>query len=169
MCGIAGWYRQRGRPVSRALIKAQCDEIRHRGPDDSGIIADGDFGFGMRRLSIVDIVGGHQPMSTADGRFQIVFNGEIYNHLEVREEVGDRYAFTTHCDTETILAAFKLWGNDAWRRLEGMLDIARLGQELQTSDAGPRSSRDQAALFFGTEWRTCLRIRAQGHPTLPRS
>lgn len=124
MCGIAGWYRRRGRPVSKALIKAQCDEIRHRGPDDAGILVDGDFGFGMRRLSIVDIAGGHQPMSSTDGRFQIVFNGEIYNHLEVRQEIGGRYSFTTHCDTETILAAFVLWGNDAWRRLEGMFAIA---------------------------------------------
>ena len=124
MCGIAGWYRRRGRPVSKALIKAQCDELRHRGPDDAGILADGDFGFGMRRLSIVDIAGGHQPMSTGDGRFQIVFNGEIYNHLEVREEIGGGHSFTTHSDTETILAAFVLWGNDAWRRFEGMFAIA---------------------------------------------
>ncbi len=124
MCGIAGWYRRRGQPVSKALVKAQCDEILHRGPDDAGIFIDGDFGFGMRRLSIVDIAGGHQPMLSADGRFVIVFNGEIYNHLEVREEIGERYRFTTHCDTETILAAFVLWGNDAWRRLEGMFAVA---------------------------------------------
>lgn len=124
MCGIAGWYRRRGRPISQAAIKAQCDAILHRGPDDSGILVDSDFGFGMRRLSIVDIAGGHQPMTSRDGRFSIVFNGEIYNHLDVRAEIGERYPFTTHSDTETILAAFALWGNDAWRRLEGMFAVA---------------------------------------------
>ncbi|HJP69729.1 MAG TPA: asparagine synthetase B, partial [Sphingomicrobium sp.] len=124
MCGIAGWYRRHGQPVSKAVVKAQCDEILHRGPDDAGIFTDGDFGFGMRRLSIVDIAGGHQPMLSADGRFLIVYNGEIYNHLEVREEIGERYRFETHCDTETILAAFVLWGNEAWRRLEGMFAVA---------------------------------------------
>src|SRR5437879_13903151 len=86
MCGIAGWYRRRGRPVSSEQIGAQCDAIRHRGPDDSGVCLDGDFGFGMRRLSIVDIERGHQPMQSRDSRFSIVFNGEIYNHLAVRSE-----------------------------------------------------------------------------------
>lgn len=124
MCGIAGWYRRRGRPVSEALIKAQCDAILHRGPDDGGTFTDGDFGFGMRRLSIVDIAGGHQPMTSSDGRFRIVFNGEIYNHDDIRAEIGALYPFRTHSDTETILAAFVLWGDDAWRRLEGMFAVA---------------------------------------------
>lgn len=124
MCGIAGWYRRGGQPVSEAVIKTQCDAILHRGPDDGGTLVDDDFGFGMRRLSIVDIAGGHQPMTSADGRFSIVYNGEIYNHADVRREIGTRYPFATHCDTETILAAFVLWGNDAWRRLEGMFAVA---------------------------------------------
>ncbi|WP_309662473.1 asparagine synthase (glutamine-hydrolyzing) [Sphingomonas sp.] len=125
MCGIAGWFRRNGRPVARADIKAQCDAIAHRGPDDSGILTDGDFGFGMRRLSILDIAGGHQPMDTPDGRFAIVFNGEIFNHLEVREPlIASGYSFVTHSDTETILAAFSHWGNDAWARLEGMFAVA---------------------------------------------
>lgn len=125
MCGIVGWYRRDGRPVAKSAIKAQCDSILSRGPDDSGILTDGDFGFGMRRLSILDIGGGHQPMSTADGRFSIVFNGEIYNHLEIREPlIAAGCTFTTHSDTETILAAFSHWGNDAWVRLEGMFAVA---------------------------------------------
>ena len=78
----------------------------------------------MRRLSIVDLAGGHQPMSSPDGRFTIVFNGEVYNHLDVREEIGGRYSFRTHCDTETILAAYVLWKDEAWRRLEGMFAVA---------------------------------------------
>lgn len=109
----------------RAAVKAQCDAIAHRGPDDSGILTDGDFGFGMRRLSILDIAGGHQPMETSDGRFAIVFNGEIFNHLEVREPlVAAGYSFVTHSDTETILAAFCHWGNEAWAKLEGMFAVA---------------------------------------------
>src|SRR6201995_2072268 len=106
MCGIAGWYRRSGHAVPRSAITAMCNSIRHRGPDDDGILTDGDFGFGMRRLSILDIQGGHQPMTTADGRYSIVFNGEIYNHREVRQLLSSTgYAFTTHSDTETILAA----------------------------------------------------------------
>ncbi len=77
MCGIAGWYRRGGRPVSIEVIALQCDRIRHRGPDDAGCMVDGDFGFGMRRLSIIDIEGGHQPLSTQGGRYSVVFNGEI--------------------------------------------------------------------------------------------
>ena len=125
MCGIAGWYRRDGRSVSATHISAQCDTMVHRGPDDFGILTDGDFGFGMRRLSILDIEGGHQPMHTADGRFAIVFNGEIYNHLEVREPlISAGYRFVSHCDTETVLAAFAQWGNDAWAKLEGMFATA---------------------------------------------
>ena len=125
MCGIAGWYRRDGRPVTGSTIKAQCDAILHRGPDDSGVLVDGDFGFGMRRLSILDIVGGHQPMESAGGRYAIVFNGEIYNHLEVREQLAvNGVTFRTHGDTETVLAAFEHWGNDAWPRLEGMFAVA---------------------------------------------
>jgi asparagine synthase (glutamine-hydrolysing) len=132
MCGIAGWYRRGGRTVSPAVVTAQCNAIVHRGPDDSGVLVDGDFGFGMRRLSILDIAGGHQPMETADGRFAIVFNGEIYNHRDVRAEIDGRYRFTSHSDTETILAAFAIWGNDAWPRLEGMFAVAIWDRHTRT-------------------------------------
>lgn len=125
MCGIAGWYRRGGRPVADATVTRQCDAIRHRGPDDTGILTDGDFGFGMRRLSILDIAGGHQPMVTQDGRYAIVFNGEIYNHQEVRAPlVAAGYPFHSHSDTETILAAFAIWGDAAWPKLEGMFAVA---------------------------------------------
>ncbi len=123
MCGIAGWFRRTGETVNPALVEAQCDAIFHRGPDDSGVLVDGDFGFGMRRLSILDVAGGHQPMRL--GPLAIVFNGEIFNHLDLRAELEPRgYEFATHSDTETILAAYHAWGDQAWGRLEGMFTVA---------------------------------------------
>jgi asparagine synthase (glutamine-hydrolysing) len=87
------------------------------------VLTDGDCALAMRRLSILDVAGGHQPMNSADGRYAIVFNGEIYNHNDVRRELPD-YPFQTHSDTETILAAFAKWGNGAWGRMEGMFAAA---------------------------------------------
>lgn len=125
MCGIAGWYRRGNRPVPAGLVAGQCNVITHRGPDDAGYFTDGDLGMGMRRLSIIDITGGHQPMGTEDGRYTIVFNGEIYNHLELRPELEARgHRFRTHSDTETLVAAFACWQDDAWLRLEGMFGVA---------------------------------------------
>jgi asparagine synthase (glutamine-hydrolysing) len=125
MCGIAGWYRRGAGDVRPDVISGQCDTIRHRGPDDDGVLTDADFGFGMRRLSILDVAGGHQPMTACDDRFAIVFNGEIFNHRDLRPELEARgFAFSTHSDTETILAAFACWGNDAWAKLEGMFAVA---------------------------------------------
>jgi asparagine synthase (glutamine-hydrolysing) len=125
MCGIAGWYRRgAGEAPLEALVR-QCDRLRHRGPDDDGYLTDGDFGFGMRRLSIIDVAGGHQPIFSSDGRYAIVFNGEIVNHPQLRRELEGGYAFQTdHSDTETILAAWLKWGDEAWPRLEGMYAVA---------------------------------------------
>jgi asparagine synthase (glutamine-hydrolysing) len=125
MCGIAGWYRRGGRPVPQSAIVSQCDRLRQRGPDDAGYLVESDFGFGMRRLSIIDIAGGHQPILSPDGRYAIVFNGEIVNHPALRRDLEGSYAFQTdHSDTETILAAYLRWGDDAWLKLEGMYAVA---------------------------------------------
>src|SRR5579864_2290137 len=125
MCGIAGWYRRGGKGVPQGALVAACDQLRHRGPDDAGYLTDSDFGFGMRRLSIIDVEGGHQPIFSPDGRHAIVFNGEIFNHPELRRELEGGYKFKTdHSDTETILAAYLRWGDDAWARLEGMYALA---------------------------------------------
>lgn len=123
MCGIAGWYRRGGRPVSTGVLAAQCDRLVHRGPDDQGYLVDRDFGFGMRRLSIIDVAGGHQPIASPDGRYAIVCNGEIFNHRELRKELPG-YSFRTNSDVETMLAAFVEWGDEAWLRLEGMYAAA---------------------------------------------
>jgi asparagine synthase (glutamine-hydrolysing) len=167
MCGIAGWYRRSGTAVPESAIVAQCDTIVHRGPDDSGTFVDGDFGFGMRRLSIIDVEHGHQPMFTPDGRFGIVFNGEIYNHLELRRELeraGVR--FETHSDTETLLAAFAIWGDDAWLRLDGMFAVAIWDRQSRTltlarDPLGIKPlylSEQKGGIAFGSEIRTLLAL-----------
>jgi asparagine synthase (glutamine-hydrolysing) len=151
MCGIAGWYRRGGRPVSRSVIMDQCDRLVHRGPDDFGVLIDRDFGFGMRRLSIIDVAGGHQPMVSADGRYAIVCNGEIVNHLDLRRAIGGEYAFRTHSDVETLLAAFVRWGDEAWLRAEGMYAAAIWDRETRTL----RLARDPLGIkpLFVTEQR----------------
>jgi len=125
MCGMTGWYRRGGRPVPGEAIARACNTIVHRGPDDGGVHLDGDVGLGHRRLSIVDMSGGHQPMSSADGRWVIVYNGEVYNFPELRRELTELgWQFRTHGDTETILAAYATWGDGAWPKLEGMYGLA---------------------------------------------
>jgi asparagine synthase (glutamine-hydrolysing) len=148
MCGIAGWYRRGGRPVPRQAIVSQCDRLRQRGPDDAGYLVEGDFGFGMRRLSIIDIEGGRQPILSPDGRYAIVFNGEIVNHPGLRRELEAGYAFRTdHSDTETILAAFLKWGDDAWLKLEGMYAVA-IWDKLANSLTLARDPLGIKPLFF---------------------
>lgn len=125
MCGIAGWYRRDGQAVAESVLRAQCDTIVHRGPDDQGQFIDHDVGLGMRRLSVVDVAGGHQPMQTADGRYAMVFNGEVYNFPELRTELEALgHVFHTRSDSEVVLHAFVAWGDAAWPRLEGMFAIA---------------------------------------------
>ena len=132
MCGIAGWYRRGDRPVETAVVDRQCAHLIHRGPDDQGILTDGDFGFGMRRLSIIDVAGGHQPIDSADGRYSIVCNGEIVNHLNLRRELGEAYPLKTSSDVETLLACFTRWGDEAWIRAEGMYAAAIWDRKART-------------------------------------
>src|SRR6202040_4320979 len=102
-CGIAGFLLRNG-AAQTAAVRAMCDRIRHRGPDDEGIHVDGGCGIGMRRLSIVDLSTGHQPMSNEDGSVWVVFNGEIYNYQELRADLISRgHRFRTASDTETLI------------------------------------------------------------------
>jgi asparagine synthase (glutamine-hydrolysing) len=148
MCGIAGWYRRGGRPVPHEAVVSQCDRLLSRGPDDAGYLIEADFGFGMRRLSIIDIEGGHQPIFSPDGRYAIVFNGEIVNHPALRRELEGSYTFQTdHSDTETVLAAYQRWGDDAWLRLEGMYAVA-IWDKLAKSLTLARDPLGIKPLFF---------------------
>ena len=148
------------------MVAAQCNSIRHRGPDDSGLSVDDDFGFGMRRLSIIDVEGGHQPMVSPDGRFAIVYNGEIYNHLDVRKALPD-YPFRTHCDTETILAAFVRWGNEAWGKLEGMFAAAVWDRRADLTLA--RDPLGIKPLIFPSSRAACRSVGAQDSAASPGS
>ena len=129
MCGIAGYF---GR-FDEAPLRRMTQRIAHRGPDADGLHADASRGvfLGHRRLSILDIAGGVQPMETEDGRFVIVFNGEIYNFRELRRELealGARFR-TGHSDTEVLLHGYRQWGKDLPRRLNGMWAFALVDRE----------------------------------------
>jgi len=129
MCGIVGAFEQGGRRVDRAVVERMNASLLHRGPDDGGVWVDGAVGIAMRRLSIVDVGGGHQPIANEAGDCQIVFNGEIYNHGVLRRELVARgHQFRTHSDTEVILHLYEEEGVDGFRRLDGMFAIAIVDQ-----------------------------------------
>ena len=132
MCGICGYIRRR--EVTPGQLKKMNDTMYHRGPDDSGEafyeMAGGyHVGLAQRRLSIMDLSAlGHQPMHSADGRVVVVYNGEIYNFRELREELAD-YPFRSDCDTEVIIAAYLKWGVSCVNRFNGMFAIALYDRE----------------------------------------
>lgn len=119
MCGIAGIL---GKPErTRETIDKMVDIITHRGPDDRGVLVEKDFAFGMRRLSIIDLGGGHQPISNEDDTVTVVFNGEIYNHRELRPElISLGHSFKTDSDTEGLVHLYEQYGPDMLRKLRGM-------------------------------------------------
>src|SRR6266446_5441625 len=126
MCGICGVYNvQSGEPVSQGLVEQMTHLISHRGPDDSGVYLDADMGLGFARLSIIDLSGGHQPMSNETGDIWIVFNGEIWNYKALRKELIEKgHHFRTTSDTETIVHAYEEYGVDCVARLHGMFGFA---------------------------------------------
>jgi asparagine synthase (glutamine-hydrolysing) len=164
MCGIAGYW-QRGGDASLARVKAMCDQIVHRGPDDEGFHVDGGCAIGMRRLSIIDLATGHQPISNEDGTVWIVFNGEIYDYQSLREDlIRKGHRFATQSDTETIVHLYEQEGIDAISRLRGMFAFciwdARKQQLLLVRDRFGKKPLYYAALpgglYFGSELK-CLR------------
>lgn len=123
MCGIFGICNKSG--VDETWLYRMSDIIRHRGPDDRGFFLDGRFGFGMNRLSIIDLASGHQPIFNENEDLSIVFNGEIYNYKEISEKLKTNgHIFKTNSDTETILHLFEERGTDAFSDLRGMFGIA---------------------------------------------
>ena len=126
MCGIAGIFEfDKDAHVDAGVLRRMCDVITHRGPDDDGFFIQGGIGLGMRRLSIVDLATGHQPISNEDGSIWIVFNGEIYNHRALREQLISRgHHYRTQSDTETIVHLYEEYGKDCVQHLRGMFAFA---------------------------------------------
>jgi asparagine synthase (glutamine-hydrolysing) len=125
MCAICGIYDLTGAPVDRSVLDNMKRTLSHRGPDGHGEFLDREIGLGHRRLSIIDLDGGSQPIENEDGRLQVVFNGEIYNFVELRTELESLgHRFRTHSDTEVIVHAYEEWGGDCVRRFNGMFAFA---------------------------------------------
>ena len=128
MCGIAGFVNEQDAPPARErelVLDAMCQVIKHRGPDDQGTFIADNVALGMRRLSIIDLAGGHQPISNEDGTATIVFNGEIYNYRELQKELTARgHKFQTNSDTEAIIHAYEEYGPACVEHLRGMFAFA---------------------------------------------
>lgn len=125
MCGIAGFSATSSVPDSETLLRHMMSVISHRGPDDAGVFTDNSVALGHRRLSIIDVAAGHQPMSNESGSCWIVYNGEVFNHAEVRPQLErEGYRYQTRCDTETILHAYEAYGADCLRLFRGMFAFA---------------------------------------------
>ena len=126
MCGITGMVQfNREKAIEPAVLKNMCDSIYHRGPDDEGLYINHNVGLGFRRLSIIDLSTGHQPLSNQNDRIYIVFNGEIYNYLEHRNKLKQKgYTFKTTTDTEVILHLYEEYGVDCLQYLRGMFAFA---------------------------------------------
>ena len=126
MCGICGQFNFiRHEPVDRDAVRRMTQTMVHRGPDDEGYYFDGPVGLGFRRLSIIDLAGGHQPMSDAKEKVWVILNGEIYNFKELRAELEQRgHVFRTRSDTEVIIHGYKEWGKEVLNHLNGMFGLA---------------------------------------------
>ena len=125
MCGIVGQLRTDGNLVDPSIVRSMCAALRHRGPDEEGFLFQGSLGLGMRRLRVVDLEGGRQPMGNEDGSVQVVFNGEIYNHHFLRKKLISRgHQLTTQSDTEVIAHLYEDEGLECFAYLEGMFAVA---------------------------------------------
>ena len=169
MCGIAGYLLRQG-PAREQIVRSMCAQIRHRGPDDEGVYVDGGCAIGMRRLSIIDLSTGHQPVSNEDGSVWVVFNGEIYNYQELRADLIQRgHRFRTNSDTETIVHLYEEQGVDGLSRLRGMFAFciwdARRRKLLLVRDRFGKKPLYFAALPEGLYFASELKcLRAAGVP-----
>jgi asparagine synthase (glutamine-hydrolysing) len=170
VCGITGVFNLNGEPVSPVVLRKMTDAIAHRGPDGEGFYIDSFVGLGNRRLAIIDLSpAGHQPMVTRDGRYALVYNGEIYNFQELRAELEALgYQFHSRTDTEVVLHAYAEWGEGSLERFNGMFAFAIWDKERQELFL----ARDRfgvkplyytlqgSSLLFGSEVKAIL-----AHPT----
>jgi asparagine synthase (glutamine-hydrolysing) len=173
MCGIVGFVNKKGSGTTRSVLERMCDAIAHRGPDDDGFYLDGSAALGMRRLAIIDVAGGHQPIHNADKTKWIVFNGEIYNYQQIRRELDSQgHEFYTNSDTEAIVHLYERYGPDCVQHLRGMFAFA-IWDEIEKTlfiardRVGKKpllySHQKNGDLIFGSEFRALLE-----HPTVSR-
>jgi len=176
MCGIAGYVLARGR-ADQETVARMCDQIRYRGPDDSGYYVDGRCALGMRRLSIIDLATGHQPIPNEDRSLWVVYNGEVYNYQELHQDLVNRgHRFTTASDTETLLHLYEEEGVGGLPRLRGMFAYAlwdaQRGELLLVRDRFGKKPLYYAhlpqGLFFGSEIK-CLHAAGIDLPTDPEA
>jgi asparagine synthase (glutamine-hydrolysing) len=171
MCGICGIVGIEDAGRAEVLVRLMTRAMVHRGPDDEGLLISPPVALGMRRLSIIDLPGGHQPVFNEDGSIAVVFNGEIYNFRELRRILeAQGHAFRTHSDTEVIVHAYEAWGEDCPKHLRGMFAFAVLDNRRTSASAGPHVflARDRlgikplyyaladGALLFASEVRALL-------------
>ncbi|GJQ41905.1 MAG: asparagine synthase (glutamine-hydrolyzing) [Ignavibacteriota bacterium] len=166
MCGICGqFYYKENHPVSIQKLKRMTDSITHRGPDDEGYHISDSIGLGFRRLSIIDLSGGHQPMSDQEKNVWVIFNGEIYNFPELKKELeGYGHIFQTRSDTEVIVHGYKQWGIDVLNHLNGMFGLAIWDEKkkrlvLARDRMGIKMiyyKIENGLLYFGSEIRAIL-------------
>jgi asparagine synthase (glutamine-hydrolysing) len=172
MCGIVGFVNKRG-SADRPVLERMCDAIVHRGPDDDGFYTDDNAAIGMRRLSIIDVAGGKQPIHNADSTKWIVFNGEIYNYQELRRGLDERgHQFYTNSDTEAILHLYDEFGPDCLHHLRGMFAFAIWDEKekmlfIARDRVGKKpllySHQANGDLIFGSEFQALLQ-----HPAISR-
>ena len=172
MCGINGiaFSKASGRRIDPVLLERMRDVLRHRGPDDEGVFLSDAVGLGHRRLSIIDVSRGHQPMTNEDATLQIVYNGEIYNHADYRQSLEARgHVYQTYCDTETILHLYEEHGSACVDYLRGMFAFAIWDQRkkelfIARDRLGVKPlyyvHTDDGSLYFGSEIKALLEARA---------
>ena len=179
MCGIYGVYlADPARPVREATLRAMGEAVRHRGPDESGLLTDGAFGFGMQRLSIIDLKTGHQPLGNEDGSVQVVFNGEIYNYRDLAQDLLQRgHVLATTSDTEVIVHLWEDEGPDCVRHLNGMFALAVWDRRHRTlflarDRLGIKPlyyAETRDGLVFGSELKALLRVPEVGRAVSPEA
>src|SRR5271168_1643076 len=173
MCGIAGFVNRPGQAADRVIVERMTATLAHRGPDGDGFYCDGPVALGHRRLSIIDVAGGAQPMSNEDGSIWVSYNGELYNEPELRKELeAKHHRYRTTCDTESLVHLYEEEGPEFVRRLNGMFALAiwdrprgrlvlardRMGQKPLYYGVLPGGG-----LAFGSEPKAILR-----HPDISR-
>src|SRR5438105_5222826 len=168
MCGIAGLFgTSREFTPTLDTVRLMCDQIVHRGPDEQGTWVEGSIGLGMRRLSIIDLTGGSQPIYNEDQSILTVFNGEIYNFLELRKELETQgHKFYSHSDTEVLVHLYEEFGNNFVSRLRGMFALAiydkRSGKLFLARDRVGKKPLHYAlsndVLYFASEIKSILAV-----------